>query len=637
MCGSKGTTLGGQGSTLTGTSGTSTGTTLPASPQTADFYNQVLSQASALGQTPFNPATLTSWTPSQEQAIEAMFNTGVNVPQALGLGLSGPQEQAFNELWTSGRQAGQWDPSVIQAIMSPYIQNVVNATQAQFNNQNAIQGNQLIGQAIRSGNIFGGDRAGVAAAQLAGQQQLAQAPVIAGLYQSGYGQALNQYNALRQGGLQGALAAFGGANTAAMVPWQHAAQSMALMGSGLQAAGLPGQVAQQNAIQQSAYPFQIANWLASIGAGVGPLTGTTGTGTQTGFGTSTPPPPNPITQGLGIGALGLSGLNAIGGLGGLASLFALSDERAKTDIQRAGTDRGSGLPLYAYRYKGDPKTYPKVVGPMAQDVARVHPEAVVALADGGRIPLARVINGVVPHLQEGGGFGTPYDAIVGLGGSMAPRSYLGVPRIAASQPLPLIQMPDLSKLVSGSGAGKTSSSDPSGVLGAGQNFVKALGGAKDWLTQPTSPGPTEGGTLGPAIYDSPAGPFMPSGLGGATDTTFGGGLAYGTVIEFRRGGLTGYANGGDADDDPEEGPPYQVAGAPVASGRMTWFNPRPYTYTNPDTGETLTDTSAARLGEGYHASRLPISTPGIALSRQDTLGQPLVAILPDGRRILTRQ
>src|SRR5215475_588845 len=238
MCGSKGTSLGGQGTTQTGGVGTTvtsgTGSVTPVNPQTAQFYSDILSNASGLGQTPFNPSTLgqvAQWMPGQETAAENLYQLGLN--------------------------AGRFDPSQIQQIMSPYIQDVVNATQNQFNNQNAIQGNQLIGQAIRSGNIFGGDRAGVAAAQLAGQQQLAQAPVIAGLYQSGYGQALGQYNALRSMGLQGALAAFGGANTAAQVPWSQVGQALGYGAQGLQAAGIPGTIAQQNAIQQSAYPFQI--------------------------------------------------------------------------------------------------------------------------------------------------------------------------------------------------------------------------------------------------------------------------------------------------------------------------------------------------------------------------------------------
>lgn len=63
----------------------------------------------------------------------------------------------------------------------------------------------------------------------------------------------------------------------------------------------------------------------------------------------------------------------------LPALFGMSDEKSKTDIEFAGTDPGSGLDLYAYRYKGDPKNYPKVVGPMAQDIEKVSPGSVTTL------------------------------------------------------------------------------------------------------------------------------------------------------------------------------------------------------------------------------------------------------------------
>jgi hypothetical protein len=44
-----------------------------------------------------------------------------------------------------------------------------------------------------------------------------------------------------------------------------------------------------------------------------------------------------------------------------------SDRHLKTDIQKVGTHPPTGLDLYSYRYKGDPKSYPKVTGPMAED------------------------------------------------------------------------------------------------------------------------------------------------------------------------------------------------------------------------------------------------------------------------------
>ena len=531
MCGSKGTSLGGQGTTQTGGVGTTvtsgTGSVTPVNPQTAQFYSDILSNASGLGQTPFNPSTLgqvAQWMPGQETAAENLYQLGLN--------------------------AGRFDPSQIQQIMSPYIQDVVNATQNQFNNQNAIQGNQLIGQAIRSGNIFGGDRAGVAAAQLAGQQQTAQAPVIAGLYQSGYGQALNEANFLRQAGLSGGQQAIAASN---LYP---AYVQRAL------------DVQQQNAIQQQAYPFQLANWLTSEGAAIGPLTGTqtaqAGTTGTSQLGLSTPPPPNPVTQGLGFASLGLSALP-----------FLLPAKRG----------------------------------------------------------------GLVPHRQEGGGLGTPFDTIpLPGGGSAAPRSWMGMPRVGQSvlQPMQL-NLPQIGNLLpqqgkSGTGTGTTDTSG--GVLGAGDKFLKTLTGG-------TGPG-----GQGPSPLENIQNWFAPGESIGESSRSFGDTSPFapsvgefskrGGLIHHAGGGLAGYKDGDEVDDDPEEGAPYQLAGEPVAAGRTTWFNPRPYGYRDPS-GNFWYDESAARLREGEHASGLPITTPGLALSSRENLGRPVVATLPDGRRVLTTQ
>jgi hypothetical protein len=78
----------------------------------------------------------------------------------------------------------------------------------------------------------------------------------------------------------------------------------------------------------------------------------------------------------------MGGLFGLGGsvLGGLLK----SDRRDKTDIEKLGKHRG--VDMYAYRYKGDPKTYPKSVGPMAQDVEKKFPGSTFGI--GGH----RVIN-----------------------------------------------------------------------------------------------------------------------------------------------------------------------------------------------------------------------------------------------------
>lgn len=70
-----------------------------------------------------------------------------------------------------------------------------------------------------------------------------------------------------------------------------------------------------------------------------------------------------------------------GVMGGLGSFAALSDRRAKKDINKVGkTD--DGQKLYSYRYKGEGPEVPVRIGLMAQEVERKHPHAVMTGADG---------------------------------------------------------------------------------------------------------------------------------------------------------------------------------------------------------------------------------------------------------------
>lgn len=152
-------------------------------------------------------------------ALGAMANQAANFGMDQGQALSdyakgqGKGIQDYAEgLRASGPQFMTFDQA-LSTFNDPYIAEVVNATQNQFNNQNAIQGNALLGNAISKGNAFGGDRAGVAAGIMAGQQQVNQAPVIAGLYDKGFQTAAQEYNVnqqlaaqMSQLGLQGQIA-----------------------------------------------------------------------------------------------------------------------------------------------------------------------------------------------------------------------------------------------------------------------------------------------------------------------------------------------------------------------------------------------------------------------------------------------
>ncbi len=106
--------------------------------------------------------------------------------------------------------------------------------------------------------------------------------------------------------------------------------------------------------QQQQTPWtQLAKYAGSV-SGLSPLMANAGTTT----GTAQTQQMTPWTQYAGLG---------------IAGLGMLSDRNEKTDIKKLGKDEETGLDLYAYRYKGDPKSYPKIVGPMAQDIEKAMP------------------------------------------------------------------------------------------------------------------------------------------------------------------------------------------------------------------------------------------------------------------------
>jgi len=76
--------------------------------------------------------------------------------------------------------------------------------------------------------------------------------------------------------------------------------------------------------------------------------------------------------GQGIGQMA-SGIGAA-----IGALAVFSDERLKTDVERVG-ETDAGVPIYTYRYKGDP--VPRL-GVMAQEAERLFPDAVVEHPSG---------------------------------------------------------------------------------------------------------------------------------------------------------------------------------------------------------------------------------------------------------------
>lgn len=283
--------------------GSNTTTTTSTPPQQVlDNYGYITDLAKTTAMN--NP-----YTPYTGQTI-----AGLSGNQTLASDLYKSMMGDLNQYWGGAvggiKQAmGPVDPS---PYLSPYTQNVIDTTMANINKNNAIQASDLTSKGIQAGNAFGGDRLGVAQAELARNQNLASGQVIAGLQDKNYTQALAaaQTDAARKmqgAGLYGTLGQSYG--------------NMALNNiAGIANMGAIDQATEQAKLSsdyqqwqnQIAYPYQNVGWLSGILGGMGSGMG--------GTSTSTAPGPSMGSQILG----GLTaGAGILGSLGQAAPFFAM--------------------------------------------------------------------------------------------------------------------------------------------------------------------------------------------------------------------------------------------------------------------------------------------------------------------------
>jgi hypothetical protein len=312
-----------------------------------------------------------------------------NAAQAGYLGVMGQTPQQV----TPGSLAS----TNLAPYMNPYTSSVINATLPVMQQNLALSQNQNQNQAA-SANAFGGSRQGVqqGVTQAQGAQGMAQ--MAAQLNQANFGQAQTAAQSDIATNLQGQLAnqsaqqnqaglnlqASGGLSTLG-----NAAQANQIKNFGEQVtAGSLEQQQAQNQINAQMAKFQNA-W-AYPGQQLGVLQSALG---MTPYGQSTTSTGQTQTQtspDLAMSALG--GLQTLGSLfsapaGGMSAASGLmgmfSDRSMKTDITKVGVHAPTKLPIYAYRYKGDPKSYPKAVGPMAEDVGKTFGPGSIAPIPGG--------------------------------------------------------------------------------------------------------------------------------------------------------------------------------------------------------------------------------------------------------------
>ena len=357
-------------------------------------------------------------TPEQQNLISQLYgnvgSTNAGFNQALGMvnGLSGFTPSTITPQTLAGTN--------LQPYMNPYTQAVINPSM-QLLEQQRQQGLNQIGQQASQVGAFGGSRQGVQEGVTNAQTNLLAGQLGANLWGQNFGQAQAAATGDIQRNLMGQQLNQAAAQNAAQLRLSaagqygnQAAQQQQNWLTGVQAAMGGQQQIQQNqqaqlAAAQQYYQEQQQNALQKLQIREQALQAQPYGQTQYGVGPG--PSTNPLLSGLGtagttVGILGSTGafgpncwLTGGGGntvtpatyfptgMGGAdmysTGAFGLgpSDRRLKTDIQKLGKDDSTGLDLYAYRFKGDPKSYPKVVGPMAQDVQKKYPDQVVKVGD----------------------------------------------------------------------------------------------------------------------------------------------------------------------------------------------------------------------------------------------------------------
>ena len=267
----------------------------------------------------YTPDTAASYANYVPGLVAAMTPDQVAAGQTIA-GLKGYTTPYFNQATgmalnaTSPLQRQQFSQGAVNQYMSPYLNNVVGAATANINQTNAQQQQQVLGNAMQRG-AFGGDRAGIAQAELTRQQNLSNNATISNLLNQGYSQALQEFN--QQQGVDLATQAqnrallYQGANQMANLGTQG--QQAALQQAGAQygygnAAQQQNQMglstAYQQYLNQQMWPYQQLNYLSGVLSGAAPAMG----------GTTTVNSPTSTLAGGIMGTLG-----ALGTIGGGSS------------------------------------------------------------------------------------------------------------------------------------------------------------------------------------------------------------------------------------------------------------------------------------------------------------------------------
>lgn len=347
-------------------------------------YSGLIQSAESLASKPYQPYTgeLTAPVgPVQNNAITGIANSTQQAQPLLN------QAAGFAAQSATPLTAQQYSPAAIAQYESPYTQSVVDATQAQFAKSNAQQQAQLQGGTAAAGAL-GGDRAAILQSELAGQQNAAQAPTIANLYNTGFGNAQTEFNNQQGVGLSTQQAN----NTNA----GNAGYALSNIGLGQENASLSGYGAELGAgaleqqtqqagdtadynqfLQAQGYPYQSLDFLGSILANASSGAGTTSTGTSNSTSTT---PFNPFSL-IGLGNPYRAGGRTRLDTGGFAPVQSYVPDVQATPPQMIQAPKG-------FDSTGDDGSDSSQGGSGSNKAGGLLQLAMAFLADGGRARLA---------------------------------------------------------------------------------------------------------------------------------------------------------------------------------------------------------------------------------------------------------
>jgi hypothetical protein len=269
--------------------------------ETAQQFAQRQAQAQQFGITKAGMAELAPQVAAQDALQTQAYNLGQTGLASFEpfLTKAGAAADAGTALTGTGAGTGAGS---IESYMSPYQQQVIDTTMADFDRQAQIRANEQAAAALGTPGAFGGGREGVQRAEYQAASDRNRAQALAGLRQSGFQNAANRRqqdlaNQMGIANLQGGLGARAQDFSRAQI------SGLGTLGSAQQAQSQAVLDAQRQAAQMAIQDPQ--RRLNLLGSGVMGLMGGMGAGrTEIGEAPAAAAQSSPLMQALGVGLAG---------------------------------------------------------------------------------------------------------------------------------------------------------------------------------------------------------------------------------------------------------------------------------------------------------------------------------------------